>query len=397
MTRCIGILLSFLLLNTQSYGQQTLTADMLEQAAFRFSLTSDQQLTDHARTQWVNWIDTNQYVGLAEVHNSAQLSYFTKALLNVLHEQGFQHFAMEMGPNTAAILQKNTTPAAQTATAIKGLNRQYGKKSSSQTPLIFVNKVEDAAFVEVASRLGYTFWGLDQEFAGSYEMLLDQLYQNNLEPDAAFEQAYQVAKSALRKVIFKSKYKGQPVYCWYSSSEELNAFFALIKDPASLKLLSDMQTSWDIYCKSATGQGSNQQRANYMKKNLDEYHEIHGADARVFVKLGNVHLTHGRSPFGVDDVGKYLTEKSSDAGFLIVRHLITYRNGKSNVDKSAWKSVNLFLQLGRKDQWTVVDLRPFREMLDSGELVTDKHSAYELRSYDLLLISPDDQYPKVNY
>ncbi|MEM7110124.1 MAG: hypothetical protein AAF519_17990, partial [Bacteroidota bacterium] len=74
-----------------------------------------------------------------------------------------------------------------------------------------------------------------------------------------------------------------------------------------------------------------------------------------------------------------------------------YRNGKSNVGKSSWKSTSLFLEIGRKDIWTAVDLRPFRRMMESGELKTSKSIAFELLSYDILLLSPDDQYPTVNY
>ena len=57
----------------------------------------------------------------------------------------------------------------------------------------------------------------------------------------------------------------------------------------------------------------------------------------------------------------------------------------------------MFLELGRKDEWTVVDLRPFRTQLKDGTLTTTKKYTYEILNYDLLLLSPDDQYDKPNY
>ncbi len=394
----LNIILILLITAGFANAQQTLTSELLEKSAIRFTINSEGQLEGNARRQWLTWIGDNQYVGLAEVHNSAQLSLFTKALLNVLDEKGFEHFAMEMGPNTAAILQNKTRNADETLANIKTLNQKYGKRSSSNTPLIFVNKMEDAVFVEEASRLGFKFWGLDQEFAGSYEMLIDQIYANNTNSDDSFSEAYNSAKSAIRKVIFKQKIKGQSVYCWYLSSEEINDFFALVEDQESLKIIEDIKTSWDIYCKHTQG-GSNQLRANYMKKNFNSYLNKYGKNAKVFAKLGSAHLTHGISPFGVNDLGKHMTEISAknEKEFLIIRQLIAYRNGKSNIGKSGWKSVTMLLELGRKDQWTVVDLRPFREMVERGELTANKKYQYELNNYDLLIIPPDDQYPKVNY
>ena len=184
----------------------------------------------------------------------------------------------------------------------------------------------------------------------------------------------------------------------YSQSDAINQFFGFYEDSASLKIINDIKISWDIYCKHSQG-GSNQLRANYMKNNFENYLVKYGNKSKVFTKLGGVHLTRGISPFRVDDLGKYLTEKSANSndGFLTIRHLIAYRNGKSNIGKSGWKTVDMFLELGRKDQWTVVDLRPFREMLEKGEIKTNKKFTFELNSYDILLISPDDQYPKVNY
>ncbi|WP_436515092.1 hypothetical protein [Ekhidna sp. To15] len=379
-------------------AQQPLTHELLEESAIRFSLNAEGQIEGEARKKWLEWIGNNQFVGLGEVHNSAQLSLFTKGLLNLLDEKGFEHFAMEMGPNTSSVLEEKINGESHILDVIKMLNQAYGKKSSYKTPLVFVNKVEDAEFVEAAANLNFNFWGIDQEYAGSYEMLIDQIYANSNNTDGSFANAYTLAKATVRKVIFRNKYQGQSVYCWYSSSQEINNFFSQVENETSLKIIEDIRMSWDIYCKHSQG-GSNQIRANYMKKNFDYYLAKYGQEAKVFTKLGGIHLTHGKSTFGVDDIGKYLTEKSqqSDRGFLNIRHLIAYRNGKSNIGKSGWKTVTMFLELGRKDQWTVVDLRPFREMLKRGEITTTKKYTFELMSYDLLLISPDDQYPKVNY
>ncbi|MEM9859499.1 MAG: hypothetical protein AAF843_19250, partial [Bacteroidota bacterium] len=197
--------LSFLLVTNPLWTQQPLTPQLLEESAYRFTLTTEHRLKEPAKVEWKELIGDTNYVGLAEIHNSAQLSLFTKAFLGILKEKGFEHFAMEMGPNTAAILQERTMDDSLTEKHIQELNRTYGKKSSTKTPFIFANKVEDAAFISEAAKLNYAFWGLDQEYAGSYEMLLDQIYQNESELNPSITTAYKNAKKAIRKAIFKDK------------------------------------------------------------------------------------------------------------------------------------------------------------------------------------------------
>lgn len=389
----------FILISLQLQAQEELTAALLEEQAIRFKLTDEYALPEDAGQTWREWIAEDQFVGLAEVHNSQQLSFFTTALLELLNDKGFEHFALELGPNSAAVLNEGTSTGVVVGARIKAINQQYGKNSIYKTPLIFVNKQADAVFMNKSEALGYSFWGLDQEYAFSFEMLFDRIFTFYPNPSSEQETQYREAKALLQKNIFKDKVKGQPVYCWYLSDPTLNSFLdGFAGTPEIDKLIADIRESWDIYCKSASGQGSNQQRANYMKKNFDE-NSAKTNNPKVLLKLGGVHLTHGKSPFGVNDIGMHLHNRvaENNSGFLSIRHLITYRNGKSNIGKSGWESVTMFLELGRKDQWTAVDLRPFRKQLQDGLITTTDKYSFELMSYDILLISPDDQYDRANY
>ena len=337
------------------------------------------------------------------MHQSQQLSYFMVGLLELLKEKGFGHLALELGPNSAEILQNISITPGDVESEIKRLNNDYGKKSGFKIPIIFADKIEDALFIGKASGLGYSFWGLDQEFAYSYEMHLDNIFKSVNSPSSELEQLYLECKELVRKSIFKNKISGITNNCWYQQNETIENFFEKFKDNLKAqKIIQDLKITWDIYCKSETGQGSNQQRADYMKHNFDSLYSLASqkeTSPKVLVKLGGVHLTHGLSPFRVDDMGKHLHEKSASkgTGFLSIRHLITYRNGKSNIGRSGWKGVGMFLELGRKDQWTLVDLRLFRDKVLSGELTTNEKYLHELTSYDLLLIPPKDKIGTLNY
>ncbi|MEQ9405392.1 MAG: hypothetical protein RIM99_17515 [Cyclobacteriaceae bacterium] len=395
------LLSSALILN--SLAQETLSVNHLEQAAIRFTLNENHEMDQETKNQLSELIGDDQFVGIAEVHQSQQLSYFTTGFLALLNEKGFNHFALELGPNSAEVLQEISINSGEAGSKIRELNRRYGKNSFSKTPLIFADKVEDALFIDKAARLGYTFWGLDQEFAFSYEMHLDNIYKLEPNPDPQLTALYNECRSLIRKHIFKNKISGTGKNCWMMQNQKLDEFFNRFQgNEKAERIIQGLKATWDIYCRYETNRPSNQVRANYMKSNFDSLYTLSQkteSTPKVLVKLGGVHLTHGLSPFRVDDVGKYLHEKSMklNTGFFSIRHLITYKNGKSNIGKSGWKEVTMFLELGQKDQWTMVDLRPFRQRVLSGELVTNDKYIHELTSYDLLLIPPDDKIGKINY
>lgn len=387
-----------ILLSSQLFAQVELTSEMMEEYAFRFTIDEENSLSQNAKEKWISYIGDNQFVGLAEIHKSVQKSVFTTAILSVLNEKGFNNFALEMGPNSAKILNEFAN-SSSIKNDIRSLNRYYGKRN--KPPIIFINKKYDALFIQKAFDLDYNIWGLDQEFVYAPEMLLDRLLALQTKPNSQQKACYDEAKKMIKKYGFRKKVNGEFLACWYQSNQLINdCLDALGGIPETEKIVADLRESWDIYCKSATGGGSNQQRANYMKQNFEYFYNTQEeSKPKVFFKFGSVHLTRGISPFGVDDLGKFLIQKAEDngTGFLSIRQMVAYRNGKSLIGKSGWESVGMFLQLGKKDEWTVVDLRPLREQLINNLIKTNEQYTFELLSYDLLLLPPNDSYDKVNY
>lgn len=247
-----------ILLPAISFSQKELTTEMLEASAFRFSLQDNSTFSEEAKSQWGKWIGENQFIGLAEVHGTTQLSYFTAAILPVLKEKGFKTFALEVGPNSAEILNEFKSMPDDMGSHIKKMNLQYGKNHISKTPLIFVNKKAHALFMNKASELDFQFWELDQEYGFAYEMLVDRIYNIVDNPDRELEEKYAAAKKVLQKNIFKNKIGGQVIDCWYPSNEEIKKFLdaSMGFNPKATKIVNDIRESWDIYCKTALGKGA---------------------------------------------------------------------------------------------------------------------------------------------
>jgi len=387
-----------------AHAQSPLTKIDLETTTIYFDIDSNYQFDNNAKNLFQKEVSRSQFIGLAELHQSQQLSLFTNALLNILNREGFKYFAMELGPYSAKILSNLSAVPNQTADNIKKLNTAYGNKLYQMTPLVFADRKEDALFIENASKLGFEFWGLDQEFIFSYEMHLDTLYSLAVNKTEELQKHYLESKTLLKSWGKKAAKSSKFDYnCQLQEDPTLQSFFQQFEgDDLAKSRIEALRTSWDIYCKNESGLNSNQQRADYMKKNFDNYFgkSVQGkGEAKVFVKLGNVHLTKGKSPFGVDDMGKYLSEKAeeNDSGFLNIRHLARYRNGKDLIGKKGWESVTLFMELGKKDVWTLIDLRPILQKLRNGELQADKSITFEINSYDMILIPPNDQKSILNF
>jgi len=347
-------------------------------------------------------IGENQFVGLAELHRSQKLSHFTAAFLKLLKAKGFKNFALELGPFSAQVLEQASKIPEKTLENIKKLNNQYRIYRSS--PLVFADRISDAAFIGEASKLGFQFWGLDQEFIFSYEMHLDALYKllNNKNQDA--QNLYKQLKATIRKGARKSARSRKYAYnCGLQQSEDLQKFFTLFKgNKAAEERIKAMKISWEIYCREEQQKSGSQLRANYMKQNFDSMYTLAAQKEslpKVFVKMGSVHLTRGISPYRIHDVGEHLTTKAkkNNTGFITFRHLRRFRNGKDLITHKGWQSVKLLISIGKKDKWALTDLRPLRDKIKKGLLVTDKRTKFEIFSYDFMLIPPNDHKAKRNF
>ncbi len=385
-------------------GQETDLNTALQEHTTYFTLGPDHQLTGPVSEILKKELSQNQFVGLAELHHSEQLSFFTTGFLDLLGAEGFKHFAMEMGPyqaNTLTGLSKKTGGMLEN---IRQANKAYGSKLMQITPLVFSNHREDALFLQKAVDTGFRFWGLDQEHTFSYEMHFDTLYENVSNKSAELTALYEESKSTVRKWNKKEVLKGKfKMGCELLWSENIDKFLNLVSvDEESKSRVDAMRISWNIYCELENNRPSNQKRANYMKANFDSLLTVASAgnsQAKVFLKFGSVHLTRGKSPFGVDDIGQHVREvaEKNQSGFLTIRHMKRFRNGKDLIGKKGWENSTNFMKQGKKEEWALIDLRPLRALIKEGKLSCTKREAYEIYSYDFMLISPDDHKAKQNF
>lgn len=392
--------LAFIAFN--SFAQNELKTKHFEEYTTYFKLSDNHEIPTKIRSKFKEELKNVQFVGLAEIHQSQQLSFFTKGLLGLLSESCFNHFALELGPNSAQILNELSDNNYDIPTKLNFLNQTYGTNDFPKVPLIFIDKKEEADFIDEAANLNYIFWGLDQEFRYSFEMHLDRIYAMTESTTIEVMDLYKKSKKIVRNTLIGDNSKGK-IGCTLKDNQTIKDFFEAIKGNDKIdRYLEDILISLNIYCKQEMGNGGSQERADYMKTNFDNYYQkalSKDKFPKVLFKLGSTHLTHSFSPSGIDDIGKHISEKAKTNGteFLSFYHLRRYNNDRDLINSDEFKDIKMILELGKKNKWALIDLRPIRERINERELTTTDIISYGLNSYDFVLLSPNDRNGILNY
>lgn len=382
-------------------SQERLTLNEVSKHTRYFTISDDFLFSENIINLIGEEARKSQFIGIAEVHQSEQLSYFTAALMKLGKQYEFNHLALEIGDYSASILEDASLTPHETLKNLKQLNRSYGKSRFPYVPFIFVDKVADAKFIEEAAKLGINLWGIDREYEFSYLLHFDRMFDMSSK-SPAIRTAYTKARKLMNKVAFKDKVSGQSKYCWLLSEGSIMNYFDLLSQDKELKAyVSEIRNSWKIYCRFVQKKGGSIARAKYMRNKFDSLYTIarqHKPFPKVIVKLGGVHLTHGNSQYGRYDVGRHLHEKAKKniTKFLAIRHVWRYKNGKDQIEKSGWKNTRFLMEMGRKYQWTLIDLRPIKKLVSLQNLQVDDGTAWELKNYDWFLISPNDSKGRIN-
>lgn len=397
----VVIQIIFFIVAFVSNAQHKLTVDHIKPYTNYFTVSNDFNFSENIQPILQKEAQNSQFIGLAEVHQSEQLSFFTTAFLKVLKKEGFNNFALEIGAHSTKILEELSQEPTKTSANLKALNTKYGKNKFPFIPFIFIDKKADALFIEEAAKLDFNLWGIDREYEFSYLMHLDKLYEKSTKTPV-ITKAYQKARKVMNKIAFKDKVSGEAKFCWLLHEQTLQSFFETLSYDATLQhYIKELQNSWELYCRFMQKRNGSSARAAYMRSKFDSLYTIAQTKEKlpkVLVKLGGVHLTHGISQYNRYDVGKHLHEKAktNQTNFLAIRHVYRYRNGKDQIAKKGWDRTRFLMQLGKKEEWTLIDLRPIKKLVEMQQLQVDKGTAWELQNYDWFLISPNDSKGNIN-
>ena len=126
---------------------------------------------------------------------------------------------------------------------------------------------------------------------------------------------------------------------------------------------------------------------------------------KLFVKMWRGHLANGVTPNGFYGVGNMLMELAAyhERSSLNIGFLNRYMSVDDEVVDALSQEGGVrpihkpFVAQGQKDQWVLVDLRPFTETFYYDSYIQTKEMLYMMRSYDMIIIPKTDLKAKINH
>lgn len=345
--------------------------------------------------------NASQFVLVGEDHGLAEVPEFCSAYFHELKNAGFANLAVEVGPDTARILEKYSREKAPVE-ALRKFDQTY------YFSIPFFNWQGEAEMLTSLAAGGVNIWGLDQEFIFSTSFELQHLV--DLAPD---ENARKTASDYLAqslagdKKVVAEKNPGAAFMVTATEADFQKLAAAFQKSPEATRTIEELRMSWEIYAKNFQNKGreSNLQRSALMKKHFHEYYD-RAAVKKTLFKFGAYHSMRGRSLVQIFDLGNHVSELAEGLGsrsfhvlLIVVKGTVNaYRPFSADPQDKA-KPYEFAKELDTADVgplvaaapatgWSVIDLRPCRTKVSRfGEI--DRGLEQILWGYDAVVLIPE--------
>lgn len=312
-----------------------------------------------------------QFVLVGEDHGFAEVPEFAAALLRTLGDAAPRHHVIEVGPHSAARIEKALEDGRE---GLLALNHDY------PAALPFLALVEDGDLAAQVADGGGDIVGIDQEFVLAPLMHLDGLLADA--PDAstraALEQAIERVAAANKKLIDEHDPAQMPLLALEPIEwRELRDRYPSAS--AGWQLLEDLAASTDIYLQQNNAPyASNLARSRMMKRQFMAWYRGAGPRPRALFKFGAYHAGRGHSPVGLYDIGNLAGELAESEGSRSLHILVLMAGGTVNrwlpflPDQSARAQTYDasetastlgaadFLPLAQAHAWSIVDTESLR-------------------------------------
>ncbi len=317
-----------------------------------------------------NLFAENQFVAWGEYHNSPSLSQLTHYALEEAAQRGCKTWCIETSPFAASELSH----IANTENPLENLAKINQKRPKFITFPFFESK-EDIAMLSTAKQMGFSIWGIDQEFQMAFPYCFDKAYES---------------LSSRKQEKMKPVYDSLQAKWWNPDASLVNTLKKEV-NPNLQRMLEDINISKDIYYYS-----DNQKRAMLMKANFYRYYDLlKNKNEKIFFKMGSNHLAKGMNlETNLYDIGNAVYELSqrNQTGFANIYFMVrfTEENGKISDDMEAEVPQNpkVFSRLYDKEKWVLLDLKSLRlKIRYDNSLTPDTYKLIE--KYDYVVISPE--------
>ena len=407
----------FFNLSQNAYAQDSITVQDLEQFSYTFSIENDG--FNGKGGEILSKAITNAHITmLGEDAGSKLEHHFANALINELDQNNYKTMVLETGGGGGQLINKMAKNSELTSQNIKALNQKYllEKKAGTFVPILELRNIEAIQSIENANNRGWSFLSVGEEPWTSYKMLADDLYDNLLpnnkqtyqnlyeETIAFLDQQYEAIEAHNSPEVNKLMTQLTSAKCF---NEFLDKMTICEGNRETVKAIQSSIEYWSMYGNQQYYE-KNIWSAKKDKKKLAEDLKNKNFDFKkdkLFVKMYRNHLAKSMAVSGAFGVGNMLLElanyhgkESLSIGF--VRRF--YQDGEAIKDLSQAtdgfnKKFKELVQIGKKEEWVLVDLRPFvKEFYYGNYIITD--GLYRMFTrYDMLVIPKLDSKATANY
>lgn len=390
----------FIVISTMSFGQTNeIKSSDITSFTYPFNIENNKLIGLGADTL-KNVIRESQFFMLGEEHFSPQISELTNVLLPYFSSNGYKNFALEVGPFTAKIIQRE----------IKFKKSLYQFNSSfyakyKDVPIPFFDGTKDDEFIKTALKNNFKLWGLDQEYITAPLFLLDEI-NRNAKDSISTKELYNNAKEYLTQQLrsFNSEKENQ-YFEMFDNDNDFTKYIKQCNNPKQKEIIEALSISMDIY-KQQNWNG-NQVRMEYMKRNFSNNYKIaqkKDSFPKVLIKMGSMHLGWGKSWLGIYDLGNMINELANynDTKSVSINCFSRYieeENGTISdyMSDQEGKKLSLILELATKDSWTLVDNKKIIELTRNRKIKLNNDLNFLLSRYDYILFAPLKTKVKYNY
>lgn len=404
MKKTILVLIIQIIFLSNLFPQENIDSDLIKVNTFYFEI-KESNPSGEGFDILKEEIRNVQFIILGEEHFSARVSEFTNAIVPTLTENQFKYFAAEIGPNSAD----------QISRLIKNKNSLFDfntevYKLVGEVPIPFFDGKEDEIFLKSFLKNDFEVWGLDQEYLTSQVFLIERLHKLS-NKSKELETSYLAAKKCIisetKKGRLDRRYK---VFTTLLNSPEINHYFKRLgsNDKEINKIISDLKKSWEVYKLREDNNlyASIHKRLNIMQENFINYYntalQTEGFP-KIFLKIGGVHASKGKSHHNIYDIGNFLMEfanynKKKSIHILIFPSAYISSNGiiSSNIDKEDEHLFNSIINNTDSNKWTLVDLKSIEKSSWKHKIESESLKDYMYR-FDYLILTPASKQTELNY
>lgn len=384
---------------TVSHAQELLDSQRVAHYSYAFRIHSEGQWEGEGADSLLSIASRHRLFLLGEYHGGVQIPQLTSLLINRLVPLGYKHHAAEVGPAAEQVLRR-LTREPDPAIALREINNRYYHRVQESEPIPFFMGAQDALILQSLGEEQVAFYGLDQEYVNGLPLWLDELKALPCWPEFGPPILWNAMDSLLDKTYRKDASDSRfNMFAYLLSHDTVQQFKEQVYAQGSaqaVQLFEDWEESMKIYNSNYQRGGySHAKRVSYIRRRFLALIEQMPSDEKLLVRIGALHTARSHR-IGAYDIGN-LTQDLSSVSFTATNRY--YQNEEEVIDR--WKNRSddattfAFYQMGRKDQWVLVDLKQLRAAWQRGEwqLPDDYHYhllRQTLEDYDYLLITPLD-------